>query len=168
MSGNGWIKISEKSFAQRFDVAMTPFSSAKINQNWLDIYAVSGLKLDGVLYEKHLRNGAVKLCMTHFDSSARAWEVQSKFLTELLLTKREEAKLKLEFGLHPRKTFWLIKYYFPFTCKNVYFCFLFSPQIVKSILAFLSFKNDVMARSTRYFSQISTLIWEIVIVYLYL
>ena len=67
-------------------------------------------------------------------------EVQSKFLTELLLTKREEAKLKLEFGLHPRKTFWLIKYYFPFTCKNVYFCFLFSPQIVKSILAFCHLK----------------------------
>ena len=33
---------------------------------------------------------------------------------------------------------------------------------------FLSFKNDVVARSTRYFSQIFTLIWEIVIVYLYL
>ena len=81
MSGNGWIKISEKSFAQRFDVAMTPFSSAKINQNWLDIYAVSGLKLDGVLYEKHFRNGAVKLCMTHVDSSVRAWEVQCKILT---------------------------------------------------------------------------------------
>ena len=113
-------------------------------------------------------NEAVKLCMTHFDSSARAREVQCKILTEMLFTKREEAKLKLEFTLHPRKSFWLIKYYFPFTCKNIYFCFLFSPQIVKSILAFLLCKNDVMARSTRYFSQISTIIWEIVIVYLYL
>ena len=76
--------------------------------------------------------------------------------------------MKLEFGLHPRTTFWLINYYLPFTYKNIYFRFLFSPQIVKSILGFLSFKNDVMARSTRYFSQIFTLIWEIVIVYLYL
>ena len=37
--------------------------------------------------------------MTHFDSSARAWEVQCKILTEMLFIKREEAKLKLEFGL---------------------------------------------------------------------
>ena len=71
MSGNGGIKISDKSFAQRFDVAMTPFSSAKINKNWLDIYAVSGLKLDGVLYEKHFRNGAVD-ALRFFSSCLRS------------------------------------------------------------------------------------------------
>ena len=59
--------------------------------------------------------------------------------------KKRRGRAETRIRTHPRKNFWLIKYYFPFTCKNIYFCFLFSPQSVKSILAFLSCKNDVMA-----------------------
>ena len=43
--------------------------------------------------------------MTPFDSSARAREVQCKILTEMLFIKREEAELKLEFGLIRAKIF---------------------------------------------------------------
>ena len=87
--------------------------------------------------------------MTHVDSSVRAWEVQCKILTLNAFHKKRRGHAETWIRNPSAQNFLINKVVLSIYMQKYLLLFPFSPQIVKSILAFLSFKNDVMARSTR-------------------